>query len=771
MTPADGTAVQVTLSGRELALMRRQVMALRGKAGVVKSIPTRAVADVAVRPAMAMSSAPTNASVAAARTNTPMVAVASTASAARLRRQALSQSGKAALPVKAAAPRRARAASPASLAPAASCGCGCNGGGCATTTEAAVVASSATSFSSATASGVPALDMGSTRALARARRVALATDGKNGLRRVAQATKLATVLPQQDWQLAIDKGASGRQVAMQRRLVRALVGRSDTSSDAPRPSGRVRARNEVPAVAPKVAQGHTLSGQSVTGTLVDSTRKVTGGEAGLCRNITGTEYLGVEQFDTLCGTRPAPGVAKVGVSSTLSENKVTGTEVGRSAHVTGDEVGACRGITGTEYLAREHYETMCDTTPVAAPRKVSVMSSRGGQQLSGTELSRSGKVTGDEIGASRQLTGSQYVNTTDVRRPVDAKAPAKVATVQTLAGSTVTGTEVGRSPKVTGDDKGGCRPVTGTEYIGTQQLQSVCAASTPVAPVAKVGQDQTWRGQTITGSNVGRSNKVTGDEDGGCAPISGTPYIGRGQYKAFCEAPQLASQQARIRAEAVIPAAAVTGSRPGAGGSVMTGDERGACEPVSGTPYVGLDNAPTQCQASGRFVPRARPRNEAPAAPAPQAFSIRPPARQAQESRLDAVTGTAFSGQRITGPVNKAGGLITGTPEFRHSEGVSFQAPQIEVASASKRLTGEGSQAGTRISGDAWHASGRVTGTEGTSSLARNPSQRGQARDMGMTARQFRDVERAAQPESRITGSSGNTVKGAAVTLSGGARG
>jgi hypothetical protein len=43
---------------------------------------------------------------------------------------------------------------------------------------------------------------------------------------------------------------------------------------------------------------------------------------------------------------------------------------------------------------------------------------------------------------------------------------------------------------------------------------------------------------------------------------------------------------------------------------------------------------------------------------------------------------------------------------------------------------------------------------------------------MGMNAALFREkIERPALPESRITGSSGATSKGAAVTLSGGARG
>ncbi len=714
------------------------------------------------------------------------------------------------------------------------------------------------------------------RALAQARRAALAQDGKAGLKRVAQATKIAAAMPGQDWQAAIVKGATGRQVAMQRRMVQALAGRTGASETA-RPSGRQRARNVVPAPA-KVAEGHTLSGQAVTGTMVERSKKVTGNEPGSCRAVTGTEYIGSEQFDSLCKSRPAPAPTKVGVSSTAREHKVTGTEVGRSGKVTGDEPGACRGITGTEYLAVERYEefcntrpapapakvgvvdtakgksvtgtqvghsakvtgdepgadraitgtgytlpaagveapekvavthtthgkavtgtavghtvkitgdepgacrgitgteylaaeqfqAVCNTAPLATPRKVSVMSSRGDQPVSGTEVGRSGKVTGDEPGSCRAITGSQYYTASDFGALCSTSGPRKVGAMQTLAGRTVTGTEVGSSPKLSGDEMGGCKPVTGIDYVGAQ---AECAVSTPVAPVAKVAVDQTWRGQAVTGSYVGRSTKVTGDESGGCAPISGTPYVGRSQYRGFCAAPDLSEQEARIRTSAVIPATAVTGDRPGAGGSVMTGDERGACEVVSGTPYVGADNTVSQCVASGRFVSRPRTWVEPAQPPAPVDFSIASPARQAWERRYADVTGTGYNSERITGPVNKAGGLITGTPEFRHRDATAQQAEQEAAVAAARRLTGEGSQAGTRITGDAWNAQTRVTGTEGASSLARNMSMRGNPRGAGANAQVFREVERPEAPESRITGSSGNTGKGPVVTLSGGARG
>lgn len=819
MTLTTNSNATATLSGRELALKRRQAMALHGKAGMAKASLLRPATAPRVGPASAAASsakanpnpASRNAALlspAAAVVAVQSQSVTSGRSVSRARREALSQSGKAALQTASTRPSSAVRDKPQTTA-----------------VSVAPVAKVVASTFVASTTGLP-----NGRALAQARRTALSQEGKSGLKRVAQANRIVANQPQQDWKAVSAKGASGRQVAMQRRQAQSLTGRGNDGQQAVRPSGRMRARNEIPAPA-KVEQGHTLSGRSVTGTMVERNSKVTGNEPGSCRSITGTEYIGREQFDTLCRTRPAPAPAKGTVSNTARDKKitgtlvnrpagvtggeqgadraitgtsyvqpaagvhapekvalshtshgktVTGTAVGHSSKLTGDEIGACRGVTGTEYLAKEQFTKVCHTEMPVAPRKVSVMSSRANQAVSGSAVGRAEKVTGDEPGSCRSITGSQYYTPESFGALCDSTGPAKVARMHTLAGRTLTGTELGRSLKVTGDERGGCKPITGTEYIGADQQRAVCAASTPafgpVAPVAKVVVDQTWRGKPVTGAYVGRSSLVTGAESGGCAPISGTPYIGRGQYNNFCESPALLAQEARIRSSALIPRTAVTGDRPGAGGSVMTGDQRGACEVVSGTPYIGPDNMSTQCASSsgnsGRFVSRATAWSEPERAPAPLDFSIISPARGASERRSHEITGAACNSERITGPVNKASGLITGTPEFRHCDAATAMVEQGAVVTAARRLTGEGNQDGRPVTGDAWSALSRVTGTEGASSLSRNPSMRGSPRGMGMNAQIFREVaEHPAVPESRITGSSGSTSKGAMVTLSGGARG
>jgi len=85
------------------------------------------------------------------------------------------------------------------------------------------------------------------------------------------------------------------------------------------------------------------------------------------------------------------------------------------------------------------------------------------------------------------------------------------------------------------------------------------------------------------------------------------------------------------------------------------------------------------------------------------------------------------------------------------------------------RITGEGQDAGLKITGDDWERSGSMTGTEGASATRRNPT-RGNGPDNAMAVAQKRNEE-LPQPNSKVTGGSGNTDKGSLITYSGGARG
>ncbi|MGE5319088.1 MAG: CsoS2 family carboxysome shell protein, partial [Hyphomicrobiaceae bacterium] len=261
--------------------------------------------------------------------------------------------------------------------------------------------------------------------------------------------------------------------------------------------------------------------------------------------------------------------------------------------------------------------------------------------------------------------------------------------------------------------------------IGAEQYAEFCAARTAAEAInrARLG-----RNADLTGIQPGPDDKMTGNERGTCQPVSGTPYLGEGQVAAACGRAPMAQAYRSRGPEGSQPPASITGNAMDAGqGGNRTGD-----------------------------------------------FSVTSPARAAQSSEARRITGSAYGGggDRITGPLARATGLVSGTPEFRYRDETGAvavpAAPQPEAEAAPERITGEGRE--RRITGDAWDRGNRVTGTEGPATR-RNPTLRGDPRGNGVSARAFRDVETPAPATSRITGSSGNSGTGAMITVSGGARG
>ncbi|MBK1723050.1 CsoS2 family carboxysome shell protein [Thiocystis violacea] len=511
-------------------------------------------------------------------------------------------------------------------------------------------------------------------------------------------------------------------------------------------------------------------------------------EHGKCGD-TGPRPSGRTRRQTRAESDPAP--AKVGLSETASGQQVTGTKVGRGRRTTGDEPGACRAVTGTEYMGAEVFQEFCGQGPVAAPgRQAAATLTNQGQTLTGAQVGRSTKVTGDETGAGRQLTGTPYT------APGPEGAPPKVRQTQTLSGQSVTGSMIGRRERVTGNEAGTCQRVTGNEYLGSEHFQGHCKTSPEPFGGKKVGVDATWHGQQVTGSQIGRSQRVTGDEPGACEIVTGTAYLGAGPVLAHCgpEIAQAMTESAPARHGT--PGAGLTGIQPGIGG-VMSGAAKGACQSVTGTPYLGQDQFFAACGEGSAATPGSADFPQPLNGGNWRAFSVNTPARSAQ-GRTDErrVTGTAYdeTRSRITGPFNMAGGVVTGTNDFRlrrsggadpHPGGASpmamalamepavpaMTAPEQPAEEPRPRITGEGMDGGTRITGDDWGRNERVTGTEGTSAFGRNPTRRGTPMEAFAGARAYRDAQARKAPELQITGSSGSTDRGALVTLSGGARG
>ncbi len=717
-------------------------------------------------------------------------------------------------------------------------------------------------------------DLSNVRQLCRNRRKALSARGKAAVPGKSSASRSGGNAARA---MAYAAGQiNGRDLAKLRRQEMANKGRGDAPVS--RPSGRVRPDS----APPKVETGTTLSGHEVTGTQVERTIKVTGNESGTCRPITGTEYVGTEQFATFCGVKPEPNSPKVGFSMTGAGKPVSGTEVGRSNKVTGDEHGSCANVTGSEYIGAEKLADFCGIKPSAKPAKV--ISGRTEKKeigLTGSDEARINRTTGTEAGSRRKVTGSQYADMGAAKLTING--PSKVALTHTIAGQSVTGTEVGRSAKVTGDEYGSCRPVTGTEYISNEQFASICGTIAEPHP-AKVGIDKSMQGQRITGALVDRTEKVTGnepgscshltgtqygesklcggaapkvnnmhtlngnnltgnsidlspkmtgDEQGGCLPVTGTEYYGQEQFAQCPSAPQAAP--AKVGIDHTPKGEHVSGTMVGAVGNV-TGNEHGAQLPVSGTPYAGVKvphdhgaccdacairdaaaaaglitsgqshEAPVQVPQT-QFLQAQAPQamtapqpylvqQAVPAAPpvAPEDFSIVSPARAAQ------ITGNNYGGSRVTGPGDLAMNRVSGTPEFRYPQTRQMAAPapasimvapapqavfataeQVQpvqaqttetVAMHSQRITGEGREGGFAVSGDNWGRAPGITGTEGHVSQGRNPSLRvGEMQQPVNNAYHNKEMERPDVPAARVTGSSGNSDDGAVITVSGGARG
>ena len=760
-------------SARQASLARRIAMSTSGKAALsgnsdrtragnssaapAVSTAAPAVAVTATTPAPATSYA---APVAAQGSNARKAALA--------RRIAMSQGGKRAV----GTTDRTRSSGPATAQAAVSapvankekdCGCGCGGKNAeaAPVVDTTPVVTDSVVTAQLQANLLKKVKMSSTRASALSRRKAMSSKGKSALKggTVSEASAARAANP----------NISSRELAQTLREQRSVKGKTDRKGGArSQPTGPGKHRKAQAAAEDqpwKVGVSDTASGQAVTGTMVDRTEDVTGTEASTCRSITGTEYMGADVFKDYCQADAAPAFNRVSATSTATGNTVTGNEVGRSASVTGDEPGTCKNVTGTEYVSANQAEAFCGTTANASPSKFSITETMKGKKVSGNNVGQSGKVTGGEQGADRQLTGSQYMSLGE------DTAPNKVNVSKTLSGGSVTGQHIGRSEKVTGDEPGASRNVTGDDYVGAEQF----GKDVPERTERKVGVSGTLMGKSVSGTMTDRTGNVTGNEPGTCQSVTGTPYAGEGQARAFCSADQVKSAAARNQKGTTNVGASMTGIQPAVGG-VMTGDDKGVCESVTGTPYIGADQASAACPATA-----ATPANSdfpQPLTGAPwQQFSVQAPAEQAQEMQANGgITGTTYEKGHITGPFGMAGGMVTGTEEARFGgakaampEPMPVTAPEV-AGRVKSRVSGEGQQAGLKITGDDWDRGDHVTGTEGMSATRRNPTIRGASAAQPMAVENKRNEE-VAPPVSRVTGSSGNTEAGSLITYSGGARG
>jgi hypothetical protein len=412
--------------------------------------------------------------------------------------------------------------------------------------------------------------------------------------------------------------------------------------------------------------------------------------------------------------------------------------------ITGDEAGAGVTITGEADQRLEDDLTNRSDSATFTSAQFQRQANPHGSSVFGTNLGRSAGSVGS--------------------RARD-RAPALESTESGLA---ITGSALGRSVRVTGDESGACRNITGNQYLAPARRQAACGfAGGGTAPAEQLGRDradpvtatkvavaQTWAGQRITGMNVEHNPRVTGDAPGSCAPLTGSQYQGRLTVDGYCE-PASADAAAARRAHG--PASSVTGDTP-VHDQAITGTARGAGRDITGTPYyraeTGTDVAPAD-----------------PVAALDSRFSVKSPQRVAQLRAGRAAPATA-EGQpgtpSITGSFAVGAGKITGNVEFLAR---ARAAAKRDRPPAHARISGEGRTEGSRITGDSWADQSNVTGTEGAFAADRNPSERGPKAKAFAGAGTFKSQAKHEEPKQLVTGMFGYFSKsGARVTLSGGAQ-
>jgi len=223
--------------------------------------------------------------------------------------------------------------------------------------------------------------------------------------------------------------------------------------------------------------------------------------------------------------------------------------------------------------------------------------------VSGTKVGHTEKLTGDEVGLCHAgVTGTDYMASEIFDKFCQGEAPkgpTKVETTETLSGRRVTSAgKVGGTSKLTGLGAGSCSDVTGSEYLGREHFAQQCEA-TPTPSAAKVSLSQTQRGTVISGPKASRAEKVSGNEKGTCNAVTGTPYADMETFASFCSS----SDQRESRKRSVMPVHEgagkdITGIQPGLSGKHMTGAEQGGCQTVSGTPYLAISEVKDVCGAT-----------------------------------------------------------------------------------------------------------------------------------------------------------------------------
>ena len=255
--------------------------------------------------------------------------------------------------------------------------------------------------------------------------------------------------------------------------------------------------------------------------------------------------------------------------------------------------------------------------------------------------------------------------------------------------------------------------------------------------------------------DVEHNSRVTGDEQGLCDAITGTPYVGPNQFQTSCSAENEEKTERRISSK-LASANFISGDVLSSADHV-TGTQRGSEHNITGTPYYKADP-----EGDGKMdvMERIKKINNS--------FSVRIPQRESQERVGTDAVNAPTAESLITGTFSAGEGKITGNQEFRFNP-----RPKVDAIAGNSRVTGEGRVEGKTITGSAWISKDNVTGTEGHIAAERNPSQRKGDPHGWAGARKFKDKATPhTESTHHVTGLIGWSPKASVpITVSGGGQG
>ncbi len=302
----------------------------------------------------------------------------------------------------------------------------------------------------------------------------------------------------------------------------------------------------------------------------------------------------------------------------------------------------------------------------------------GGHAITGTAVGRSELATGDESGACHNITGNQYLMPAE-KQPLcetNKQNAPKVGVSHTLHGTRTTGTQTGQRIRQHGNitgtvNDGLCQNISGTENFGAEQYTTHCGVAPPATGGRETVDATTWGGQHVTGVDVEHNSRVTGDEQGLCDVITGTPYVGPNQFQTSCSAEDEEKTERRISSK-LASANFISGDVLSSADHV-TGTQRGSEHNITGTPYYKADPAGDEKMDVMERIKKIN-----------NSFSVHPPQRESQERVGTDAVNAPTAESRITGTFSAGEGKITGNQEFRFNP-----RPKVETIADKSRVTGE----------------------------------------------------------------------------------